>query len=324
MLVENAARIDGRFAEALDPALREVLVVANRRAGAGDRAKLAAELQSQLATVGFVVHEAAGFAAAEEFFATHPQSLRAIVTLGGDGTVGAMLNIAPVGTPLVVVPCGTENLLAKYVGNTREVADVVKLITEGVVIRLDAGCAGGRLFSLMLSAGFDAQVVHALHHARSGNISHFSYARPIWQALRSYRFPGLVMKSAAGEHAGSWLFCMNLPSYARGLPILPQATGHDGLLDVCVLKKGSIAAGVWYAWNILRGRHQKLPSVSTHRVAELRIEPLGGDSDICRPVPYQLDGDPGGHLPVDVKIVPERLTLVVRRGVAERLGFALA
>ncbi len=322
--METTAQIAGRSAAALDPAIREVLVVANRRAGAGDRAKLGAALQSQLSAAGFVVHEAAGFAAAEEFFSHHHQPLRAIVTLGGDGTVGAMLNIAPPGTPLVVVPCGTENLLAKYIRTTREVADIVRLITEGVVIRLDAGCAGGRLFSLMLSAGFDAHVVHSLHHARSGNISHLSYARPIWQALRSYRFPGLVMKSTAGDFAGSWLFCMNLPPYARGLPILPQAAGHDGLLDVCVLKKGSIAAGIWYMWNILRGRHQRLPSVSTHRVAELRIEPLGGDFNIDRPVPYQLDGDPGGHLPVDVKIVPERLTLVVRREVAERLGFAPA
>jgi diacylglycerol kinase (ATP) len=231
--------------------------------------------------------------------------------------VGAMLNVAPAGTPLVVVPCGTENLLARYVGNKRNAAAIARLVADGVVIRLDAGCAGGRLFSLMLSAGFDAEVVHSLHQARSGNISHLAYAWPIWKALRSYRFPGLVVRSASGEFAGSWLFCMNLPPYARGLPILPQATGHDGALDLCVLKKGSIAAGIWYAWNILRRRHQQLPSVNTQRVAELRIEPLGE-----RPVPYQLDGDPGGHLPVDVKIVPERLSLVVRPEVAQRLGFA--
>ena len=28
-------------------------------------------------------------------------------------------------------------------------------------------------------------------------------------------------------------------------------------------------------------------------------------------VPYQLDGDPGGFLPVNIAVVPKRLTLVV-------------
>jgi diacylglycerol kinase family enzyme len=32
-------------------------------------------------------------------------------------------------------------------------------------------------------------------------------------------------------------------------------------------------------------------------------------------VPFQLDGDPGGYLPVDVRVLPRRLTLVV--GMAE-------
>jgi diacylglycerol kinase (ATP) len=30
-------------------------------------------------------------------------------------------------------------------------------------------------------------------------------------------------------------------------------------------------------------------------------------------VPYQLDGDPGGLLPLDVQVLPGRLTLVVPR-----------
>jgi diacylglycerol kinase family enzyme len=29
------------------------------------------------------------------------------------------------------------------------------------------------------------------------------------------------------------------------------------------------------------------------------------------PVAYQLDGDPGGVLPLDVEVLPERVTLVV-------------
>jgi diacylglycerol kinase family enzyme len=40
------------------------------------------------------------------------------------------------------------------------------------------------------------------------------------------------------------------------------------------------------------------------RVRRLRIE--SGE-----PVEYQVDGDPGGLLPVDVEVIPGRVTLVV-------------
>jgi diacylglycerol kinase family enzyme len=51
-------------------------------------------------------------------------------------------------------------------------------------------------------------------------------------------------------------------------------------------------------------RHQQLPDWATARVTRLRIE--------CdEQVPYQVDGDPGGMLPVEVEVLPARLCLLV-------------
>ena len=54
------------------------------------------------------------------------------------------------------------------------------------------------------------------------------------------------------------------------------------------------------------GQHQRLADCTTRRVRRLRIT---ADAQ----VPYQLDGDPGGLLPLDVQVLPGRLTLVVPR-----------
>ena len=51
----------------------------------------------------------------------------------------------------------------------------------------------------------------------------------------------------------------------------------------------------------------------TCMASRLRIE-----SD--EPVPYQLDGDPGGMLPLDIEIIPQRLTLVAPRARTAALG----
>jgi diacylglycerol kinase family enzyme len=106
-----------------------------------------------------------------------------------------------------------------------------------------------------------------------------------------------------------WLFAFNLPCYGGGLSLAPQADGSDGLLDVCVFHRGSWWHGLRYVTAVLLGRHHRLADCTTRRVRRLRIT---ADAQ----VPYQLDGDPGGYLPVDVEVLPDRLTMVVPRSAA--------
>jgi diacylglycerol kinase family enzyme len=95
-----------------------------------------------------------------------------------------------------------------------------------------------------------------------------------------------------------------LPCYARGLPIVPQAIGTDGLLDICAYNGGSLYAGLKLLFHTLLRRHHRLPNCQMLRATQLRLE-----SD--RPIPYQIDGDPGGWLPVNIEIIPQRMRLVV-------------
>ena len=54
--------------------------------------------------------------------------LRGVVAAGGDGTVAEIVNRVPDGVPVTVLPLGTENLLAKYLGIGREVESVGETI----------------------------------------------------------------------------------------------------------------------------------------------------------------------------------------------------
>jgi diacylglycerol kinase family enzyme len=51
-------------------------------------------------------------------------------------------------------------------------------------------------------------------------------------------------------------------------------------------------------------RHQRLPDCTVRRARRLRVTSQ-------EEVHYQLDGDPGGLLPVEIEVLPGRLTLVV-------------
>jgi diacylglycerol kinase family enzyme len=247
--------------------------------------------------------------------------LRALVGVGGDGTAAELVNRVAPGVPLTLLPAGSENLLARYLNLGRAPERVCRTIADGALVRLDAGRAGQRIFLLMIGCGFDAEVVRRVHHRRAGHISTRNYLKPICDLIRSYEYPELRVYWGDGD-AGApdvqsppaavrWLFAFNLPCYGGGLRLAPQADGTDGLLDVCAFRRGTLWHGLQYTAAVLLGWHQALADCTARRVRRLRITSPAE-------VPYQLDGDPGGVLPVDVEVLPGRSTMIVPAAEAER------
>jgi len=244
--------------------------------------------------------------------------LRALVAVGGDGTAAELVNRTVPGLPLSLLPAGNSNLLARYVGLGRAPEQLCRTIAEGRLLRLDACRAQKRLFLLMLGCGFDGEVVRRVHAWRTagervGHASSRHYVKPILQVLRSYAYPEIRVSwedseggggLPAGEAVVRWLFALNLPCYGGGLRIAPQADGRDGRIDWCAFSRGSRWRTLCYAASVLLRRHPRLADYRCGRARRLRIT---SEAE----VPYQLDGDPAGLLPVEVEVLPERLMLVV-------------
>jgi len=307
---------------------RSVLVGVNPHAGAQNRQAVVAELLQRLAELRFEVkafHDIDELAGETSRLLAAGQ-LRAVVAAGGDGTVRLMAEKTPAGTPLLVLPLGTENLLARYLELTTDPALLTRVIAGGLTVQLDAGQADGRLFTLMGGCGFDADVVRRLHRDRRGHIHHLSYAKPILDAIRKYDYPELrvycaptdASEAAEWKHqiAARWVFVVNLPRYAGGLSFAPGASGTDGLLDVCTFKEGSLLYGLMYLGGVVLGQHEGMQDFVRIQTRRLRVEADGA-------APYQLDGDPGGDLPVEFSVAPGRLTILVDRSWAQRQGFVL-
>jgi diacylglycerol kinase (ATP) len=90
-------------------------------------------------------------------------------------------------------------------------------------------------------------------------------------------------------------------------------------LDLCGFRRGGFWHFLRYIGAIYLREHGRLQDWITRRVKRVRIE-----SDV--PVHYQLDGDPGGMLPLNIEVLPKRLRLLVpqqtvgRRQEAESVG----
>jgi len=298
----------------------QVLIAANPRAGTGSRRGLIEHLERELRECGLTatVEINSDALATRSLQLASEGRLRAVVAAGGDGTFRLVADRVPVGTPLAILPLGTENLLARYLEMSSDPARLARVIAAGCTVTLDAGRAGGQLFSLMAGCGFDADVVRRLHEGRTGNIHHLSYAKPILDSIRNYDYPELRIHYAptgseelAEQITARWVFVVNLPRYAGGLQFAPHASGSDGLLDVCTFREGSLWHGLRYLSGVVFGQHEEMQDFVHVQTRRLRIE-----SDAR--VPYQLDGDPGGELPVEIAIEAGRLTLMVSAEWAEK------
>jgi diacylglycerol kinase (ATP) len=198
---------------------------------------------------------------------------------------------------------GTENLLAKHFQISGDVKSFCQMIQAGIKQRIDAGRANDQLFLIMVSCGFDAEVVDKLHRTRVGHIRHSSYFSPVLKTICSYRFPKLQI-AVDGQQlsAARWAFVFNLPRYAMNLPLAPMALGNDGLLDLKTFHRGNFLNGLLNYFSVLMRRDQKwkLSKHTTGKIVEITSE---------SPVAYQIDGDLGGHLPVKIEILPAYLSL---------------
>ena len=216
--------------------------------------------------------------------------LRTLIGVGGDGTAANLINRLDEGVPFSPFPAGNANLLAGYFHLDKDPEVFCRTIPEGVPAR-------------------DAEVVERLHRNRTGHIGPLTYAKPILQAIGTYAYPEIrVQWEEDGGDGPSlstrWLFAFNLPCYAGGFRIAPHADGSDGLLDVCGWRRGHLWHGLWFAANAWLGWHHLRKDCTTRRVKRMRVTSAA-------PVPYQLDGDPGGMLPLDIQSLPGRLTLVI-------------
>lgn len=233
------------------------------------------------------------------------RTIRCVVAAGGDGTVADLVNRHP-GLPIAVLPLGTENLIARYLGLTRAGEVLANLIQANRQHRIDVGLAGERKFLLMAGVGIDGEVVHRVDAARTGPIRRSTYFRPIIQTIWNYSFPRLRIRTEDSHQPleGCQVVSVNINRYAMGLQFGPAAIDHDGLLDVNVFHRAGRAATLRYLWHIRRGSHPRLQDVTTLRSAVVTIE-----SDV--PVPVQLDGDPAGWTPLELRMQPQAQPLIV-------------
>ena len=284
-----------------------VAIQRNPRSGSGIRAAQLKKLIDALEELGLepVLFTEREQLAAQLQVETFCQKLRCIVAAGGDGTVDDLINRHP-GFPLAILPMGNENLLARQYGIPQDGNRVAQIIAHGYSRTIDLGQAGSHRFAVMASCGFDAEIIEQVHRKRTGHITKLNYIGPIMERLwRDQREPLRIFSNeSSSPRVCEMAVVANLPRYALNLSLCPDAVEDDGLLDVCLFRS---AKRLNMSLNFLRGlltSRIESPLVERFRTDSLRIES-------SKPVAIQADGDPLGETPMEFRVLPRALELII-------------
>jgi diacylglycerol kinase (ATP) len=242
------------------------------------------------------------------------ESGRAVIIVGGDGSVNEVVNgILSTGrrVPLGIIPAGSGN---DYACNTlqipRDPAEALERALYGRLVEVDAGKVNGHYFANSFSVGLDADIAVAAGGMKKIPLmsgARLYYSATLRQLLFGYhRCPWLKFSLDGATQAGGIeqrcvLLAVTIgPTYGAGFRINPKANYNDGLFDVCVITHTLLLRALRVLPIVQRGEHEGEPEVTFYRARVVHIESR-------QAVNRQIDGETGRARSFDAEILPGAL-----------------
>jgi YegS/Rv2252/BmrU family lipid kinase len=296
-----------------------VCLIVNPAAGGGKARRIAPEAEQMLRGHGLSVRrvDTRDIAHAQELAVAAAREGETVAVLSGDGAIGAIADAlrAVPGAVLGVLPGGRGNDLARSLGISQELAAACATIAGGVSRAMDVGEvselgseAPGRAFVGIASVGFDSDANRIANEAPTW-LGNLVYAYGALRALAAWRPAHFELElDPPGERRAYTAYTVgacNSKSYGGGMRAAPGAMLDDGLLDVIVLENVSKLAFLTKILpRVFKGEHVREPRVHVLHAKEITVS-------ADRPFTMYADGDPIGELPLQVRVLPGAINVLV-------------
>jgi len=241
-----------------------------------------------------------------------------VIACGGDGTLNEIVNGLAAQqngqrVPLALLPAGTANVLAKELDLSWDIPRAAEQLVQGEIRELALGLATPlenpekkRYFLSVAGAGPDGQITYALDldlKARLGILAYW------WQGVRevfAYKFPKFRVTSEGESLDASLIIVGRTKHYGGPFKITTRADLYEDQFELLALTTQSGLKYLSYLPTLWFGDLRKADGTHFWKVDRLVCEPLDPE-----PVYAQVDGEPMARLPVEFKIVPRALKLLV-------------
>jgi diacylglycerol kinase family enzyme len=265
-----------------------------------------------------------------------------VIACGGDGTLNEIVNGLAASqnghrVPLALLPGGTANILAKELGLPWDIPKAATRLAGGSVKEIALGLATPleqpelkKYFLSVAGAGPDGMIVYSLDLDLKARIGILAYWWSGASAVFSYKFPRFKtsVRVAAAQAAsgngnssspnaaaaqatdvaidGTLVVVGRTQNYGGPFKITTEANLFEDQFEVLSLTTQSGLRYLSYLPPLLMNKLRGIDGVHFWKTDTVICSPLDKN-----PVYAQVDGEPLARLPVEFKIIPRALKLLV-------------
>src|SRR5579859_4471805 len=241
-----------------------------------------------------------------------------VIACGGDGTLNEIVNGLAAQknghrVPMALLPGGTANVLAKELGLPWDILKAAEKLVHGEVKEIALGLATPirepakkRYFLSVAGAGPDGMIVYSIDLDLKARVGILAYW---WQGAREvfrYKFPHFRVVTGQQKRNVSLVVVGRTKNYGGPFRITDEADLYADNFEIMGLTTRSGFRYLSYLPTLWFGKLRGTDGVHYWKSNSILCEPLND-----KPVYAQMDGEPLARLPVEFKIIPRALKLLV-------------
>ena len=241
-----------------------------------------------------------------------------VIACGGDGTLNEIVNGLAAHqnghrVPLALLPGGTANILAKELDLPWDILKAAQKLVHGTVKQIALGLATPleqpkrkKYFLSVAGAGPDGMIVYSIDLGLKSRVGILAYW---WEGLREafrYKFPHFRVISGNHKIDASLVIVGRTQNYGGPFKITTEADLFEDHFEILTLATRSGLRYLSYLPSLWLGKLRGTAGVEFFKSDSVVCEPL--DSN---PIYAQIDGEPLARLPVEFRIIPRALKLLV-------------
>ena len=233
-----------------------------------------------------------------------------VIVAGGDGTVNEVINgIIDSKITLVIIPFGSTNVFALELGIPFNIKEASELIAFGKILKVDLGYAKtnleARYFSMMADVGFVPKIIEGTNLKIKNKLGNMAYIFSGIRQLLTYKRYDIHVEHKS-HSVGYFVIVSNSKDYGGEYQIADKASTTDGLLDLVVINRKSSWEILKFFSSILIGKSNTFLRGEYYQIKEAYIYS-------SHKMLVQVDGELIGTAPVEIKVIPKGLAVMVKR-----------
>ena len=241
-----------------------------------------------------------------------------VIACGGDGTLNEVVNGLAARqnghrVPLALLPGGTANILAKELELPWDIPKAAEKLVHGTVKEIALGLATPleqpekkKYFLSVAGAGPDGAIVYSIDLGLKSRVGILAYW---WEGVREvfrYKFPHFRVISGGRKINVSLVIVGRTQNYGGPFKITTEANLFENQFEILTLSTRSGLRYLSYLPSLWLNKLRGTAGVHFFKSDSLLCEPLDANA-----VYAQIDGEPLARLPVEFRIIPRALKLLV-------------